>query len=117
MDVVPIEALEDNYMYLLIDEASKECAAVDPVEPEKVLNQVKKLGLNLTKVLTTHHHWDHANGNPKLLELLKSKIPVYGGELFELVIKCLLSFFEHVPWTLKETTGFQLSATRSSMTT
>ena len=85
MNVVPIEALSDNYMYLLIDEASKECAAVDPVEPEKVMEQVKKLGLTLTKVLTTHHHWDHANGNPKLLELLQSKIPVYGGELSTVV--------------------------------
>jgi len=27
-------------MYLLIDEATKECAAVDPVEPEKVSNCV-----------------------------------------------------------------------------
>lgn len=80
MNVMPIEALQDNYMYLLIDEASKECAAVDPVEPEKVMDQVKKLGLKLTKVLTTHHHWDHANGNPKLLELLQSQIPVYGGD-------------------------------------
>ena len=36
MNVVPVEALEDNYMYLLIDDATKEAAAVDPVEPTKV---------------------------------------------------------------------------------
>ena len=36
MNVVPVEALEDNYMYLIIDEATKEAAAVDPVEPTKV---------------------------------------------------------------------------------
>jgi hypothetical protein len=36
MNVIAIEALQDNYMYLLIDEKTKECAAVDPVEPEKV---------------------------------------------------------------------------------
>ncbi len=36
MNVVPIEALEDNYMYLIIDEATKEAAAIDPVEPTKV---------------------------------------------------------------------------------
>lgn len=36
MNVVPIEALSDNYMYLIIDEATKEAAAVDPVEPSKV---------------------------------------------------------------------------------
>ncbi len=57
MKVVPIEALQDNYMYLIIDEASNECAAVDPVEPKKVLEKVKELNVNLTQVLTTHHHW------------------------------------------------------------
>jgi hydroxyacylglutathione hydrolase len=32
----------------------------------------------LTKVLTTHHHWDHADGNPGLLKNLNESIPVYG---------------------------------------
>ncbi len=36
MKVVLIPALEDNYMYLLIDEDTKQCAAVDPVQPDKV---------------------------------------------------------------------------------
>jgi hydroxyacylglutathione hydrolase len=80
MNVIPIEALSDNYMYLIVDEATKECAAVDPVEPKKILEKVKELGLNLTKILTTHHHWDHANGNPELVESLNVKIPVYGGD-------------------------------------
>jgi hypothetical protein len=57
MNIVPIEALSDNYMYLLVDVASGECAAVDPAEPKKVLEQVKNLNLKLTQVLTTHHHW------------------------------------------------------------
>nr|KAG5709353.1 hypothetical protein BaRGS_029202 [Batillaria attramentaria] len=35
MRVRLIPALEDNYMYLIIDEQTQECAAVDPVEPEK----------------------------------------------------------------------------------
>lgn len=36
MRVRLIPALEDNYMYLIIDEQTQECAAVDPVDPEKV---------------------------------------------------------------------------------
>lgn len=36
MRVHIIPALQDNYMYLLVDEASNEAAVVDPVEPEKV---------------------------------------------------------------------------------
>ena len=34
----------------------------------------------MTKVLTTHHHWDHADGNPGLLKALNESIPVYGHD-------------------------------------
>ena len=37
MNVTPIAALGDNYMYLLVDTKTREAAVVDPVEPEKVL--------------------------------------------------------------------------------
>ena len=36
MRVHIIPALQDNYMYLLVDKTSNEAAVVDPVEPEKV---------------------------------------------------------------------------------
>lgn len=36
MKVELLPALTDNYMYLLIDEDTKEAAVVDPVEPQKV---------------------------------------------------------------------------------
>lgn len=79
MRVRLIPALEDNYMYLLIDEQTQECAVVDPVEPEKVMRAVKEEGVNLKSVLTTHHHWDHAGGNEKLIGLA-GKLTVYGGD-------------------------------------
>jgi hydroxyacylglutathione hydrolase len=57
MKIRLLPALQDNYMYLLIDEKTKECAAVDPVEPEKIQAAVQEEGVKLTTVLTTHHHW------------------------------------------------------------
>jgi len=66
-------------MYLLIDESTKECAVVDPVEPEKVEAAVREEGVNLTTVLTTHHHWDHAGGNEKLIDIVGKK-EVVGGD-------------------------------------
>ena len=36
MKVEILPALSDNYMYLVIDENTKQAAIVDPVEPEKV---------------------------------------------------------------------------------
>ncbi|XP_067648717.1 hydroxyacylglutathione hydrolase, mitochondrial-like isoform X2 [Haliotis asinina] len=79
MRVRLIPALEDNYMYLLIDEDTKQCAAVDPVEPEKIISAVKEEGVLLNAVLTTHHHWDHAGGNEKLIALVGRKT-IYGGD-------------------------------------
>ncbi|KAG8224909.1 hypothetical protein J437_LFUL006267 [Ladona fulva] len=69
MKIRILPALQDNYMYLVVDEQSKEAACVDPVEPEKVLRAVKEEGVKLTTVLTTHHHWDHAGGNKNLVKM------------------------------------------------
>ncbi|XP_041367358.1 hydroxyacylglutathione hydrolase, mitochondrial-like isoform X2 [Gigantopelta aegis] len=79
MRVRLIPALEDNYMYLLIDDNTKQCAAVDPVEPKKILSAVKEEGVSLAAVMTTHHHWDHAGGNEDLVKLA-GKTTVYGGD-------------------------------------
>jgi len=73
MKITPIDVLGEsaNYAYLVIDEHSKEAAAVDPADPEKVISAAQKEGVKITTILTTHHHWDHADGNPGMCE----KIP------------------------------------------
>ncbi|KAG5832154.1 hypothetical protein ANANG_G00288090 [Anguilla anguilla] len=68
MKVKVISILEDNYMYLLIEEQSKEAIAVDPAVPHRMLEIVQREGVTLTAVLTTHHHWDHARGNEDLVK-------------------------------------------------
>ncbi|XP_058075293.1 hydroxyacylglutathione hydrolase cytoplasmic [Magnolia sinica] len=80
MKIVPIACLEDNYAYLIIDENSREAAAVDPVEPEKILQTAVENGVDLKLVLTTHHHWDHAGGNEKIKQLVPG-IKVFGGSI------------------------------------
>lgn len=75
-----LPALQDNYMYLIIDAATREAAIVDPVDPESVISAVDKENCKLTKVLTTHHHWDHAGGNEKLVKLFPQPLEVYGGD-------------------------------------
>ncbi|XP_012587154.1 PREDICTED: hydroxyacylglutathione hydrolase, mitochondrial [Condylura cristata] len=79
MKVQLLPALTDNYMYLIVDPDSREAAVVDPVQPQKVVEAVRKQGVKLTTVLTTHHHWDHAGGNEKLVKLLPG-LKVYGGD-------------------------------------
>lgn len=79
MKIELLPALTDNYMYLIIDEDTQEAAVVDPVQPQKVIETVKKHRVKLTTVLTTHHHWDHAGGNEKLVKL-EPGLKVYGGD-------------------------------------
>ncbi|XP_016063553.1 PREDICTED: hydroxyacylglutathione hydrolase, mitochondrial isoform X1 [Miniopterus natalensis] len=79
MKVELLPALTDNYMYLIIDDDTKEAAIVDPVQPQKVVEMAKKHGVKLTTLLTTHHHWDHAGGNEKLV-MLEPGLKVYGGD-------------------------------------
>jgi len=80
MRVEPIEALSDNYMYLIIDNESKQAAAVDPADAEECVAVAKKLGVTITTVLTTHHHFDHAGGNDNMKKLLGSALEVVGGD-------------------------------------
>ncbi|XP_044760545.1 hydroxyacylglutathione hydrolase, mitochondrial isoform X1 [Coccinella septempunctata] len=80
MGVTVLPALSDNYMYLIVDENTRQAAVVDPVEPDKVLQAVERENVNLTKILTTHHHWDHAGGNQELVKKSKNTIQVFGGD-------------------------------------
>ncbi|XP_069037086.1 hydroxyacylglutathione hydrolase-like protein isoform X4 [Lepisosteus oculatus] len=79
MKVKVISILEDNYMYLVIEEDTKRAIAVDPAVPHRLLEILRREGLSLTAVLTTHHHWDHARGNEELAKEVPG-LKVYGGD-------------------------------------
>jgi len=67
----------DNLMYLLEDDATKECAVVDPAWDINVIDeQIKKRGLKPTHCLITHNHYDHVNMLDPLLARYPD-IPVY----------------------------------------
>ena len=69
----------DNYAYLVIDEATKKAACIDPAEPKVVLEAAKKENVELTHILTTHAHWDHAGGNEEMKRLVPN-LEVVGGK-------------------------------------
>lgn len=77
--VVPVPALEDNFMYLVVDEATKFAAVVDPVDPAAILAAAAAAGATITCILTTHSHWDHAGGNVELLDKCPTIEACYGG--------------------------------------
>jgi len=75
----------DNYAYLVIDDKTKDAVIIDPANPDEVAPVLKEqIGsgkINLTAIVNTHHHWDHAGGNKKLLAHSQfSGKPIIGGK-------------------------------------
>jgi hydroxyacylglutathione hydrolase len=66
--MMPIEihmfpCLKDNYGFLIHDKKSGFTATVDTPEVEAILAALSEKNWNLTHILNTHHHADHAGGN------------------------------------------------------
>jgi hydroxyacylglutathione hydrolase len=78
MAIVAVPQLKDNYAYLVIDDASKQCGVVDCSEADKVLAEVSRRGLKLVAVLPTHWHPDHVGGNLDLVRAVPG-LRVYGA--------------------------------------
>lgn len=55
--------LEDNYGYLVRDDASGLAASIDTPDAAAVLKALKETGWTLALILNTHWHPDHAGGN------------------------------------------------------
>jgi hydroxyacylglutathione hydrolase len=78
MAIVPVPQLSDNFAYLIIDDAGKVCGVVDCAEAGRVLDEVKRRGLELIAVLSTHWHFDHVGGNQDLLRA-RPQLKIYGA--------------------------------------
>lgn len=78
MQIHRLNALSDNYVFVLHDPDSNQAAVVDPAEPGPVLAKLTELGASLTAIFNTHHHGDHVGGNPTLLRHFPNAT-VYGG--------------------------------------
>ena len=74
LEIFIINALSDNYIYLLRNEHKNITSVIDPGEAEPVINFLNNKRWHLDEVINTHHHHDHIGGNKKLLEVYKSKL-------------------------------------------
>lgn len=72
--VTIIPGLKDNYYYLLLSPETEETALVDCGEADPVLAKLNELGLKLDYLFSTHHHWDHTDGNLEIKENTGCKI-------------------------------------------
>ena len=78
LHVERIPTLGDNYTYLLVCEESREAAVVDAPEFEPVVRRVEASGVQVTHILSTHHHPDHSMANPELAK--RYGAPVLGHQ-------------------------------------
>ncbi len=75
LEVVQIPVLKDNYIYLL--HAQGQTIAIDAGVSEPVIEVLEARSWTLTAIWLTHHHWDHQDGTPNLVQ--RYGCPVYGA--------------------------------------
>lgn len=86
--VAYVPFMEDNYSYIIIDEETGLTAFVDPADASAVSNTFHrlketsnlKMDLNLSLILCTHKHMDHAGGNNSLKKMFPG-VRVISGDV------------------------------------
>lgn len=71
LDIHPIPAFADNYIWRLRAALGAVAAVVDPGDARPVLEHLRDAGLTLGAILVTHHHRDHVGG----IAALKAAFP------------------------------------------
>jgi hydroxyacylglutathione hydrolase len=77
LEITPVRAFEDNYIWMIAAPGSDIALVVDPGDETPVLEWLQAQGKRLGAILITHHHYDHTGGIPELIQAYPG-IPVYG---------------------------------------
>ena len=74
LEIVPVPAFTDNYIWLVHDDESGETAVVDPGAAEPALAEAERRGWAIGQVWNTHWHPDHTGGNLAIKQATGSTI-------------------------------------------
>lgn len=80
IDIEMFPCLSDNYGFLLHDCESGATASIDTPEVGPILAALERRGWQLTHILNTHHHGDHAGGNLELKRVTGCRIVGPGND-------------------------------------
>jgi len=68
----------DNFCYLVGCEKTGKAVVIDPgIDPERVLSEAKKHGLDIEYIVNTHGHADHTAGGAQLKRLIGAQIIIH----------------------------------------
>jgi hydroxyacylglutathione hydrolase len=76
LQVTPVPALRDNYIWLIHGADPRRVAIVDPGDARAVIAAIERHDLEPVAILLTHHHPDHSGGIPALRETFG--VPAWG---------------------------------------
>jgi hydroxyacylglutathione hydrolase len=75
LTLVTVPCLQDNYAFLLHDQATGETALVDAPEAAPIRAELDRRGWTVSDILITHHHDDHIQA----VEALRTGVRVIGA--------------------------------------
>src|ERR1700681_860299 len=78
LDVHPVRAFSDNYIWLIDSPRGEALGPVDPGDAAPVIAELRLRGGSLAAILLTHDHPDHIGGVPELLR--HWGVPVIGPD-------------------------------------
>ncbi len=71
IEIIPI--FDDNYCYLLQSDCGVN-SVIDAGQAQPVIDILRKRNITLDFIISTHHHWDHVNGNMELKNMYGAQI-------------------------------------------
>ncbi len=77
LQIHPLRAFEDNYIWVIRHTGADSCVVVDPGDEDPVLDYLHAQGLELSAILITHGHGDHTGG-VRGVKQQWPEAPVYG---------------------------------------
>jgi glyoxylase-like metal-dependent hydrolase (beta-lactamase superfamily II) len=71
----------DNFTYIVGCEETGKAVVIDPgPDPQQIVSEAKKQGLDIVLIVNTHGHGDHTAGNTALKEITGAKIVIHSKD-------------------------------------
>ncbi|MGS0680040.1 hydroxyacylglutathione hydrolase [Shewanella sp. 125m-7] len=80
LQITPLPAFNDNYIWILQTQPNTGAYVVDPGDGQVVIDYLTRHNLSLLGILITHHHHDHTGGIELLVNHYGVATPVYGPQ-------------------------------------